>query len=259
VCRPVALSAWIAELETVFAHLRRPQVKVLAEYSLGIMLAGRCGLSCVAFVLAQWLGQSFDTVRERVRDWYCGAADKSGRRRRELDVETCFGPLLAWVLRDWDGGDLAIALDATTLGERFVVLAISVVYRSCAIPVAWTVLAAGAKGAHKPHWLRLLQRFKDLVPPHLNVIVLADRGLYARWLFRAIVSLGWHPFLRINTYNAASSPTKRVSTCRRPPCCPGPAAPMPRAGRCSAPRMRACPAAPSWPNGARSTPRAGSC
>jgi hypothetical protein len=30
------------------------------------------------------------------------------------------------------------------------------------------------------------------------VLVLADRGLYARWLYRHIVSLGWHPFLRIN-------------------------------------------------------------
>jgi hypothetical protein len=196
----------MAELETVFTHLSRPQIKVLAEYSLGMVLAGRCGLSCVAFALAGWLGQKFDAVRERVRDWYCGASDKSGHKRRDLDVEGCFGPLLAWVLKDWDGGELAIALDVTTLGRRFAVLAISVVYRSCAIPVAWTVLAATAKGAYKPHWKRLLQRFKGLVPPHLNVIVLADRGLYAKWLFKAIVALGWHPFLRINTHNADFKP-----------------------------------------------------
>jgi len=31
------------------------------------------------------------------------------------------------------------------------------------------------------------------------VIVLADRSLYAKWLFEAIVELKWHPFLRINT------------------------------------------------------------
>jgi hypothetical protein len=206
VCRPAALSAWIAELESVFPHLSRPQVKVLAEYSLGMVLAGRCGLSCVAFGLARWLGQKFDTVRERIRDWYCGGADKSGRKRRDLDVEGCFGPLLAWVLKDWHGGELAIALDVTVLGRRFAVLAISVVYRSCAIPVAWTVLTATAKGAYKPHWKRLLQRFKGLVPPHLKVIVLADRGLYAKWLFKAIVALGWHPLLRINTHNAEFKP-----------------------------------------------------
>ena len=205
-CRPAALSAWIAELQSVFTHLSRPQVKVLAEYSLGMVLAGRCGLTCVAFSLAGWLGQKFDAARERLRDWYCGGPDKNGRKRRELDVEGCFGPLLAWVLKDWDGDELAVALDATTLGERFVVLAVSVMYRSCAIPVAWAVLPAAAKGAWKPHWKALLQRFKDLVPPHLKVIVLADRGLYAKWLFKAIVALGWHPFLRVNTHNAQFKP-----------------------------------------------------
>jgi hypothetical protein len=34
--------------------------------------------------------------------------------------------------------------------------------------------------------------------PDWTVLVLADRGLYARWLFRRIVRLGWHPMLRIN-------------------------------------------------------------
>ena len=212
-CRPPALSAWIAELEGVFARLSGPQVKVLAEYSLGMVLAGRCGLSCAAFALSQWLHGSFDAARERLRDWYRGAADKSGRagKRRELDGEACFAPLLAWVLADWDGSDLAVALDATTLGTRFVVLAVSVVYRGGAVPVAWVVLPATAKGAWKPHWLRLLGLFADAVPPRLRerglrVIVLADRGLYARWLFRAIVALGWHPFLRINTHNADFKP-----------------------------------------------------
>src|SRR5260370_6978446 len=30
------------------------------------------------------------------------------------------------------------------------------------------------------------------------VIVLSDRGVYAPWLYAKIVSLGWHPFMRIN-------------------------------------------------------------
>ena len=29
--------------------------------------------------------------------------------------------------------------------------------------------------------------------------MLADRGLYAKWLFEAIVELKWHPFLRVNS------------------------------------------------------------
>src|SRR5215217_1746502 len=186
---------------------------------MGMVLAGRCGLSCDAFALARWLGQKFDAVRERLRDWYRSAADKSGAGRppgrggrREVDVGSCFAPLLAWVLRDWDGPDLAVALDATTLGERFVVLEAAVVYRGGAVPVAWAVLPATAKGAWKPHWLRLLESFKALLEAlpeqrrPARVIVLADRGLYARWLFREVVALGWHPMLRINSYNADFRP-----------------------------------------------------
>jgi hypothetical protein len=39
---------------------------------------------------------------------------------------------------------------------------------------------------------------KDSVPADWTVSVLANRGLYARWLFTTRQQLGWHPFLRIN-------------------------------------------------------------
>jgi hypothetical protein len=114
-------------------------------------------------------------------------------------VETCFAPLLGWVVSWGEGDQLALALDATTLGQRFVGLVLSVLYRGCAIPVAWTVLPAEQKHAWRPEWLRMLRQVRAAVPPRFFVIVLADRGLYARWLFQRIVRLGWHPLLRINT------------------------------------------------------------
>src|ERR1700676_3125396 len=45
----------------------------------------------------------------------------------------------------------------------------------------------------------MLRLLHPAIPPTWTVLVLADRGLYARWLFRRIVRVGWHPFLRINT------------------------------------------------------------
>jgi hypothetical protein len=84
-------------------------------------------------------------------------------------------------------------------GCRFVVLTVSVVYRGCAIPVAWTVLAGNTKHAWRGEWLRMLRQVRPAVPASWTVMVLADRGLYARWLYRRSVRLGWHPFLRINT------------------------------------------------------------
>ena len=108
-------------------------------------------------------------------------------------MESCFAPLLAWVLSWWEGTQLALAVDATTLWQRLVVLVVSVVYRGCAIPVAWTVLAATEKHAWRGEWLRMLRQVRTVVPRRFFVIVLADRGLYARWLFQRIVRLGWHP------------------------------------------------------------------
>jgi len=196
---PPALSAWIAELTSVWSELSVPQTRTLAVYSMGMVLAESSGLTKVAFCLSQWLQEPFANVRERLRDFYCSPQDKSGQKRCGLDVEACFAGLLAWVLRRWKGSELPIAIDATTLGQRFVVLAISVVYAGTAIPVAWKILKADAKGSWKAHWLRLLRNFRDVVPAEMKVIVLADRGLYAKWLYQCIVELSWHPYLRINT------------------------------------------------------------
>src|SRR4029434_10573516 len=85
------------------------------------------------------------------------------------------------------------------MGARLLLLSVSVVYRGCAIPVAWTVLAGNTKHAWRGEWLRMFRQLRPAIPARSSVLVLRDRGLYARWLYRRIVRLGWHPFLRINT------------------------------------------------------------
>ena len=81
-------------------------------------------------------------------------------------------------------------------------LCISVVYRGCAIAVAWKVVGAEQKGAWEPHWIKLLTQLEDCVPKHWTVIVMSDRGLSAPWLYAKIVQLGWHPFLRSAPHHA---------------------------------------------------------
>jgi hypothetical protein len=193
------LYAWLAALTSAFPHLSAPQARGLAWFSFGMILAHSCSVTAVAAQLADLLGQKFDTVKRRLREWYCEAAAKAGTHRRQLDVRTCFSPLLRWVLRDWPCRQVALALDATTLGSRFTALDISVVYRGCAVPVAWKILPATGKHPWKGEWQGLLREFRRALPAGWTVIVLADRGLYARWLFRAIQRQGWHPFMRIKT------------------------------------------------------------
>jgi Transposase DDE domain len=59
------------------------------------------------------------------------------------------------------------------------------------------VVPATAQGRWRPHWEALLDRLDGVVPEDWLVLVLADRGLYARGLYQAIVRQGWHPVLRI--------------------------------------------------------------
>lgn len=188
------------EVSKRFPALSWPQAKGLACYSLGIVLANTCGLTQVADSLAELLGQKRQSCFQRLREWRNEAKAKKGEQRQEVAVATCFAPLLAWILSLWDptNKQLVLVLDATSVGNRFVVLSISVVLRSCAIPVAWHIQRAGVKGAHKPHWLRLLERLQAAVPADWQVLVMADRGLYAKWLYKRIIEYRWHPFLRIN-------------------------------------------------------------
>ncbi len=198
--RQGGVSQWIAEVSSRFGVLTPAQGRILAYWSYGMVLTQSCGLTTVATFLATLLGTTYDAQRQQLREWCYDAADQRGQGRREVDVSVCFAPLLGWVLALWPPGErrLALALDATTLGQRFTVLAISVVYRGCAIPVAWHVVPATTKGKWRPQWERLLRQLGAEVPEDWLVIVLADRGLYARWLFQAIVARKWHPFLRVN-------------------------------------------------------------
>ncbi|MGH2409445.1 MAG: transposase [Chloroflexota bacterium] len=190
---------WTRTVQAALPHLSKPQATVLALFSLGMVCARSRALSAVAAFLAVAVDQQANTLRQRLRESCWEAHAKAGRKRRAIVVESCFVPLLWWVVSRWPGTQLALALNATTLGDRFVVLAISVVDRGCAIPVAWTILTAGEKRAWRREWLRMLRVLHPAIPPSWTVLVLADRGLSARWLFRRIVRLGWHPFLRINS------------------------------------------------------------
>jgi hypothetical protein len=197
---PEPLSQWREIVSTAFPRLSQPQATVLALWSYGMVIAKSCGITLVCATLALQLGCSEASLVQRLREWCYGAKDKRGDQRQEVDVSTCFAPLLNWILSRWPADEprLVLALDASTLKKRFTVLCISVVYRGCAIPVAWKIVGAEEKGRWQPYWITLLSHLSACVPEQWTVLVLSDRGLYAPWLFEHIVGCGWHPFMRIN-------------------------------------------------------------
>ena len=92
----IQLYQWIDTVVIRFPSLSKPQALCLALWSFGMAIACSCSLTAVADVLAPLMGQSYNTLRERLRDT-CREA-KAGEQRAELDVTECWAPWLAWLL-----------------------------------------------------------------------------------------------------------------------------------------------------------------
>jgi hypothetical protein len=197
---PEELKQWIGEVSREMPQLSKTEAVVLALYSFGVALTQRCGITTIACFLGLLLKRSPDSMRQRLREWNYEGKQKRGAGRREVAVDKSFAPLLRWILADpVQEREVVLAMDVTYLKERFSVLTGSVVYRGCAIPVAWRVLKGNVKGEWHPLWLALLAALQPALPTHWQIYVLADRGLYSKRLFEAICAYGWHPLMRIRT------------------------------------------------------------
>ena len=173
--RPQAYQEWLRVIIKQMSHLSKPQAVVLAMWSFAIAMTHVCGLSTVTVFLAEILEQPENTVKERLRQWYLDGGEKKGKIRTQIDVDQSFVPLLSWILSWWSSEEksLVLAADASTLGQRFTLLVISVVYRG----------------------------FGGLLSLRTEV--------YTRpWLYEAIQELGWHPFMRINSQGFYQSAPK---------------------------------------------------
>lgn len=180
-------------------ELRRSQRQGLALWVLGTVLAQSSCQSAVVSALVG-LGGHSDALRQRLREWLYDGDDRAAPCQVQLDVAACMAPLLRWVLSWWQGLELALAIDATLHGDKLAALVISVLYRGCAIPVAWHILPANQPGQWMEPILDLIERLAPAVPNTMTVLILADRGLYSPRLWDAIVAQGWHPLLRVQRH-----------------------------------------------------------
>jgi hypothetical protein len=192
-----ALYQWDDRLATHLPDLPGAHRRWLALASYGIALARCAAVSAVALKLSILFGLTHTAARQRLRELYQPAAAKPGHGRRAFDHTLCFGPLLLWAAAGCGDRRLTLAIDPTDLAGRFLVLTVSVLYRSCAIPVAWHVQPAHQSGSWNGRWAELLSGLRDRLGEGWEVVVLSDRGPESPALFRAITGLGWHPLMRV--------------------------------------------------------------
>src|SRR5687767_674561 len=123
-----AVSHVQALTETFLPQLRPAQQRGLAEWVAGVLDA-QSGCEHAVLAAVAPLGRETHALRARLREFLCDGADRAAPCGTSLDLEACFAPLLGWVLDWWTGAELPLAIDATSLHDRQVVLALSVLYR----------------------------------------------------------------------------------------------------------------------------------
>lgn len=184
--------------------LRPAQQRGLVWWVYGTILAQSACQTAV--ITALLLYGHYEALRQRLREWLYDGQDKAPQCRSQVEVSACFPGLLGGLLTGWQGSELALALDATLHGDRLVALVVSVLYRGCAIPVAWHLLPANQEGAWLPEIITLFRRLRPAVPATMTVLVLADRGLWSPTLWAELRRLGWHPLLRIQNHMTFAAP-----------------------------------------------------
>jgi hypothetical protein len=149
-------------------------------------------LTLVSLLLAPLCKCHVNAIRKRLKTWY---APKNTLKRR-LTVHPCFAGLLRWITTDWSRPTVLLAMDTTTIRNRWIILTIRVLYKKRAIPVAWRVLP-WHKQKWNPIWKQLLRALAPAFPSGVQVLVLANRGLYAPELFAYIRQVGAHPLMQM--------------------------------------------------------------
>lgn len=207
------------ELSARLSNLSSAQADGLALWVYGTLLAGNACQNAVLTALTfdsnkgkpRFDSKEWNRLRQRLKEWSRDGEKKSRACQSQVEVEACFPSLLTWAL-SWllpsEGTHepqqpVFLAVDATTIRERFTALVISVLYRGCAVPVAWRILQGNTKDA----WVEPIQELLGClhagvstgsgIASNIEFIVLADRGLWSPRLYNSILALGWHPMLRV--------------------------------------------------------------
>ena len=150
---------WEAEISRVLPGVGVWQRRTLALLSLGMALAKSCGLSRVAAVVPG--AAVVPSIIRRFERFLASA---------KVDISLARQAVAARLLEEGRG--------QTETGARFGMLALRLVYRERALPLAWVCYHPGEAPAPLPTLARrLIAEVAAVVPSDAHVVLLTDRGL----------------------------------------------------------------------------------
>jgi hypothetical protein len=92
---------------------------------------------------------------------------------------------------DWNGHKVYLALDSSSLWDKYVLVRVAMIYRGRALPLSWVILEQQSTMVAFEKYKSILKEAAAIVPKGCPVIRLADRGFDDNDLFCAARDLGW--------------------------------------------------------------------
>ena len=199
---PTACTAYytvctIRERLRTFLTVSKPQLTNLSLLTFGLFAAGNCQLPRIAAKLPLLTGVA--SLTQRLRRLLMNQAIKPA---------TLYQPVARFLLSCSASGRVRLILDATDLGGRLPVLFVAVAYRGRALPLAWRMLPTMGCSAFSEQ-KALLSEVAALMPPSVEVTLLADREYGSLAMTHFCLHRGWHFCLRLTPIKPQEEPLVR--------------------------------------------------
>jgi len=94
----------------------------------------------------------------------------------KITAETFYFPLLQQFLSDWNGMSMTLTLDTSMLWDTYCLIEVCLVWGGRSIPLGQTVLEHGSATVGFEDYCLVLETTLKLLPPDVQVTLLADRG-----------------------------------------------------------------------------------
>jgi hypothetical protein len=106
----------------------------------------------------------------------------------KITSETFYSLLLRQFLKAWEGAAMTLTLDTSLLWEHYCLIEVCLIWGGRSIPLAQTVLEHSSATVAFEDYRPVLEMTLPLLPPGVQVMLLADRGFehgeLIRWLCR---------------------------------------------------------------------------
>jgi len=196
---------WTEEVQRLAAGATVWQQRALALFSLGMAAAQDCGVARAAVAVP-----GLATVPSTTRRFERLLANE------RLDVRAVRAAIGAAVLEQARGQTLWLALDEThqghtATGARLGMLALRLVYRERAVPLAWVCYRPGEAPGPFPELIAgLIDEVAAVVPPETRVVLMTDRGLGWPSVVDQCRRVGWSFLLRVQRQTRARTPDGHI-------------------------------------------------